>query len=313
LRSEHEGGSADADSKELQSLLEKVLIGQTLQEFLGVSESVENSLRSPVEVLRLRVRVAMDEEVRTAVCRSLVQVGGVVSVTFETEQIVVRVRAAELLGDPLFVEEICTTVEEQLLQSGACGGLEREPALVVPEGLQRGKPLELHEAKGRIHYTLQGLEPRSTDSDPEYLDDDDDVADADTRCMDKSCASGGGSHSDFPLESDDEPAYLDDSEDEAAEVGPDSSQASSLSARLGTSWSFFSHTGFFTGHRLQEYEDDPRIIARLRRANLRLERRRNEDQMRLRRVLSVITPLRTGTMADAAKRAEALYEIPGVE
>ena len=46
--------------------------------------------------------------------------------------------------------------------------------------------------------------------------------------------------------------------------------------------------GFFSAQRLREYEDDPRLVSRLHRAHLRLERRRQEDQRRLRHVLSVI-------------------------
>lgn len=285
LRSKAECGSADAEDRELQSLLEVVLGGGASQgshdsPSAAFRENVSNAQRSAGEVLRLRVRVAMDEQARSAVRSALVQVEGVVSVTFETDQILVGARAVEFSRDAVFVEDICTAVEDQLQYSGELGD---GTVLVVPDIQGGGLPLLIDEDS-----------TRGTDEEPEFLDDDeDDALDADTRNMGNSSAAGMRQASDcesdavVPGESENEPTYLDDSEDETFEGAQGSSKASSTRP-----WSFFSQTGFLSQQRLREYEDDPTITARLRRAQLRVERKRQEEQLRLHRVLSVITPLR---------------------
>merc|ERR1719498_1163007 len=115
-------------------------------------------------------------------------------------------------------------------------------------------------------------------------------------------------------EDEDEPGYIDDSEDEADEKAKSSLPSKS---HLGKTWSFFSPLGFISAQRLQEYEsvhDDPTLVARLHRAKLRLEKRRREEQIRLRRVLSVITPLRAAAVSDAVRQCrEASYDPRGVE
>jgi len=86
--------------------------------------------------------------------------------------------------------------------------------------------------------------------------------------------------------SEDEPAYLDDDADEEC--------AESYSFMELGQWSFLKHATF-NSQQLQEHEDDPTIVARLRKARQRLERRQNEDRSRISKLLSVITPLRAST------------------
>lgn len=151
----------------------------------------------------------------------------------------------------------------------------------------------------------------NSDDMPLYLDDDDDedAVAAGAAHMGGSLATGRMSLSSaLPLDCDDEPAYLDDSEDEASEMGMDSSLA-----QISKSWSIFSKSGFFTAQRLQEHLEDPTIVARLHRARLQKQRQRREDQIRIQRVLSVITPLRSATIAASVRCGEAGYETAGVE
>jgi len=314
LRSAEQRSRADADDKDLHSLLASVLEGAESQESHGSSGAVRGDsacslLRPAGEVVRLRARVPMDEQTRTAVRQALVRVGGVVSVTFEAlETIVVGARTLQLARDPVFVEDLCTNVEEQLLR---CGGLERGKVLVAPEVPRTGLALLVDQDS-----------VCSSEDEPEYIDDDDEDGTAGTVHVGSSCATSQ-KHVDTNHESssrlpedcdddDDEPTYLDDSEDEAPKPG----QARSIPASL-TTWSFFSApgaTGFFTAQRLKEYQDDPTLVARLHRAQTRLARRRQEEQTRLQRVLSVITPLRTHACSEAAKRgAVAFHEEAGVE
>lgn len=298
LQSEQKSGNVDDEDRELHSLLEALLSGDSNQtlaggEGKGVRQNVGRTLQTAGEVLHLRVCVTMDEHARTAVRQALVKLNGVVSVTFEKDQIVVSARSAALLCDAAFIEDICTAAEEQLV---TCLGYENRAVLVGPE-LQEGIKTLL-------------LDEESTCSSPLYVDDDAEEADGiEHACVGASATDGQSLEDDGECE--DEPLYLDDSdEEETTDIGQSASHAStSLSTRLATSWSFFSHTGFFSAQRLNEYEDDPTLVARLNRAHLRLERRRKEEQMRLSRVLSVITPLRAG----ASRRDGFVDEVPGVE
>lgn len=100
-----------------------------------------------------------------------------------------------------------------------------------------------------------------------------------------------------------EPAYLDDDDDE-----PEGGGANGFAGGPGGApgfarpgggaftgdpsvpqWSFFSQTNWMTGRRLQEFEDDPTIAARLAKAKQREEVRRNEDKSRLGRLGAWLT------------------------
>lgn len=292
-----QNGSADGDDKELQSLLAVVLGGDTAQERQTSPANVDKVLRPTAELLRLRVCVPVEEKVRDAIRQTLVQASGVLSVTFETDQIVVGARTPDLVQDPVFVEAICTAVEAQMPRRDDFNGGQ----VVVVSDAHRVYPAVIDADTASI-----------SDDEPLYLDDEDEEDDAEIADAGAACAaSSPRATEDEP----DEPAFFDDSEDEAEELNKASSQTCSLSTGFGTSWSFFSHTGFFSAQRLREYEDDPRLVSRLRRAHLRLERRRQEDQMRLRQVLSVITPLRTGRRRSLSMEsmAGAVYESDRIE
>jgi len=304
LRAARKQSGASADDKELYSLLVAVLEGNESQELPGAAGgvSVGSALRSAGEVVRLKSRIPLDEQAKTAVRQALVQVEGVVSVTFEAlETIVVGARTSELARDPTFVEDICTHVEGQLqhCEGHVCGKVLVTPATQVVD---------------------------LSDSEPEYMDDEDEDEDDDggnaqerpsvfTGQMPSACP-GNGSASGSPDDcDDDEPSYIDDSadEDEPEAEAPQPGQTPRQRGPLST-WCFFSSTtGFFTAQRISEYQDDPTLVARLRRAQIRLERRRKEEQSRLQRVLSVITPLRTRACSEAAKRGAVAFETPGVE
>lgn len=79
--------------------------------------------------------------------------------------------------------------------------------------------------------------------------------------------------------SDDEmPAYLDD-----AEEGDEERMAQ-----------LFERSAWWTlpGRRLQEFDDDPTLVARLRKARQKMEKKKQEEQSRVQRLFSIMTPLR---------------------
>lgn len=81
--------------------------------------------------------------------------------------------------------------------------------------------------------------------------------------------------------SDEEPTYLDDDEEEGDEQG---------SARRVPL--FERHAWLLVGRRLQEFDDDPTLVARLRKARQKMEKKKREEQSRVQRLFSIMTPLR---------------------
>jgi hypothetical protein len=297
------------------------------------AESRGDSVEPDAEVLRLKVRVAMDENARTAVRHALVQVGGVVSVTFEgTDRVVVRARIADLVHDHAFAENVCEAVEDKLLTLGA------------PR--QQGRNSVVPEMRGYVDSSDDESIPY-LDEPVLYLDDDEDgegcvmarklpdgsywaqiaklakgtaVDPTDgsqgtaVETTDGSQASQRNASTDSSVQDcDEEPQYLDESEEEVAEVAQRlSSGYPSIIPR--STWSFFSQDMWKIHRRIQEYDSDPTLAARLQRAQLRRQKRQQEEQMRLGRVLSAMTPLRATTMSEAVKQCrQAAYEPRGVE
>jgi len=311
--------TTDAVDAELNSLLATVLGDQDGQLPKVTEKDAKDVPRAPrgvPHVVRLNVCLDMDDTARTAVCQALddtartavrqalVQMGGVVSVTFETGhrslvssapfrnvspslQIVVGARGSELVSDPAFVEDIRTTAEEELRR---LGGTEHVKVSVA-SGMEDLVPTV---ASRRYSSGGSGNHGRCPDEE-----------DTHTNNFGQPETSPWNEGETVEDEEDDEPMYLDDSEDESPEALP---------TEFGKSFSFFSPAGLFlTSHRLQGFEEDPSLMARLQKARARCERRRLQEQMRLSRVLSVITPSRARAMAVAAERGTSAFEPPGVE
>jgi hypothetical protein len=293
LRRNQEVGSAEPEDMELLSLLEAFLDGRKASQepppFSGAVIPKGSTSRPSGEVLRLSVFTAMDQDTQTLLRQALVQINGVMSVAFETNQIVaIGARSVDLATDPTFAQDVSTAAAEALQ------GLKGDVGVAAAENAGCAR------APHQLPFGELEREATNSSDEPAYIDDDEDDNSPELVTHSTSSASG--------CKFNEDPSYLDDSEDEA---GPRGKRL--LPARPESKcWSFFSHAGFFSAQRLQEYEDDPTLVARLQRAHLRLEHRRREEQMRLQRVLKVITPLRSGARIDAVKHSE-YDEIPGVE
>lgn len=259
---------ADAEAVELHSLIKSMLGDEGIQcpsNSHGMPEgNGENTRRDGGDEIHIRVYVDLDEQRRASIRRSLIDIFGVVSITFESRRIVVRARTRELAKDAVLIEDICRTVEEQLRHAVGVG----HQKLLVEPVLATTKLLDDDD---------EDSSSSDSEDEPRYANDDDD-GDISPSAQIK-LVSGAEASSD-----DDEPLYLDDSEEEEAVEG------------CGTHYSFFGQRGwlYLTQRRIQQYEqEDPTLVARLRRAHLRSERRKREEEGRLRRLLAVITPLRT--------------------
>jgi len=81
-----------------------------------------------------------------------------------------------------------------------------------------------------------------------------------------------------------EPGYLDDDDDEVNEVNDVCAGNAAANGFVGQGppqWSFFAQTNWMTGRRVQEFDDDPTIAARLAKAKQRVAEReaeRREEQ-----------------------------------
>lgn len=84
-------------------------------------------------------------------------------------------------------------------------------------------------------------------------------------------------------EDDAEPAYLDDDEDELADdaAGEPGGRPGGGLGGQPQQWSFFSQNNWMTGRRVQEFNDDPTIVARLAKAKEREEERKRDEAGRI--------------------------------
>lgn len=239
----------DAEASELRLALACALGSNMAEGQIAPPVSDKSCSRSEV---RIQVqRISLSSEAKDAICRAIIAVGGVVSVTFEADTVVVCTRTPQLASDPIYVEDLCMTVEEYFANAGNTHAGSKP--LVTPLNSNRFDA---------------GSDTSEDSEEPAYLDEGD------------SDISGGAA---------DEPAYLDDDEDELVYL--DDEEDTDGKAWELKPWSFFNTSGWFA-QRLQEYEEDPTLVARLRKAQERMERRKREEKARVSRVLGVITPLR---------------------
>jgi len=179
--------TSSEEDAELHSLLATVLGDEDGQAQKVVDKLANDAPRAPREVVQLIVHVDMDEAARTAVRQALVQLEGVVSVTFELcptihvspQKIIVGARS-ELVSNPAFVENICTAAEEELQ---CLRGTEHRKALVVPDPYDPvGRRVRIHRSSTCGH-----------DKRLRYLDNDDEE-DTHANSLDQPQASPWNEH-----------------------------------------------------------------------------------------------------------------------
>mmetsp|Transcript_107324 Transcript_107324/g.206309 ORF Transcript_107324/g.206309 Transcript_107324/m.206309 type:complete len:354 (-) Transcript_107324:100-1161(-) len=258
----------DSEAIELRQVLASVIRevaieDQTTQSTPSKEKACHGDLRLQVRCTFLKSAAkdaCLNGTTKDAICRCVVEVAGVVSATFETHDVlVVCTRTPQLARDPVFVEDLCTIVEDYFSNSGKIS-LGSRP-LVTP------------------------LISGGLDGDSDTSDDGED---------DKSSmqSSEGPAYLD---NSDDDPVYLDDDPEEIT-CNESEKHPSQHSVFPMKPWSFFSRSSFNRSswfvQRLQELQEDPSLVARFRKAQQRLEERRREEKKRVNRLLAVITPLR---------------------
>mmetsp|Transcript_126421 Transcript_126421/g.236303 ORF Transcript_126421/g.236303 Transcript_126421/m.236303 type:complete len:325 (-) Transcript_126421:33-1007(-) len=193
---------------------------------VAASEAPVAAKSSEDEVAEVVLQVGADTDgaTKAKILEKVISISGVVSVTFELENVIVRARTQSIANDPTFAQDIKSVIQ------------------------------------------TQGLDCSSKDDGPPgpaVLDDDDDDA---------------------------EPAYLDDEDGAVEEITPAGMPGSSSgvggAGGAAPQWSFFSQSNWMTGRRVQEFDEDPTIAARLAKAKKRMEERRKEEESRLGRLSS---------------------------
>jgi len=235
------------------------------------------------------VKVGDDAEakLKAAILERVVAIAGVKCVTFEGPYVIVTPLSPAVAADAGFPLEILAAV-----RAAQPGGAADEAELVrVPGGSAGGGG---GGGGGSSSSACKAEEPAATAAATEPAST---LASAPASAATAAAAA-------MPAEEDEEdvePAYLDDDEDEddddasaapgnglagGAGRSPAASFGGGTVGAVGPNWSFFSQTHWISGRKMQEYDEDPTISARLAKAKQREEERRREEKSRLGKVSS---------------------------
>lgn len=183
--------------------------------------TAEQAGEEKVAEVVLQMGADTDSAIKAKILEKVISIAGVVSVTFEAANIIVKARTQTLADDPGFAQDIKSAIQTQGLD---CSPIESGAAA--------------------------------------FVDDDDDA----------------------------EPMYLDDEDGAVGEISavamPGSSSGAVGAGGAAPQWSFFSQSNWMTGRRVQEYDEDPTIAARLAKAKKRMEEKRKEQERGLGRLSS---------------------------
>jgi len=230
----------------------------------AASSAPKSSIEERGEVV-LKVGENADSKMKAGILERVVTLAGAMSVTFEGPYVIVSTRSPAIAQDAGFLAQLLTAVQKQGIEgvslvsaSGAGGG-------ALAAGSTEGA-----DTRGNTASTgLSSQSGKSEETEPVGVQDEED---------------------------DDEPAYLDDDDDEEDSIqGGGTAQGMPTGAPFGggqfvgpgaANWSFFSQQHWMTGRRLQEFDDDPTIAARLAKAKRREEEKKKEEKSRLGKIFS---------------------------
>eukprot|EP00927_Polykrikos_kofoidii_P077136 TRINITY_DN74110_c0_g1_i1.p1 TRINITY_DN74110_c0_g1~~TRINITY_DN74110_c0_g1_i1.p1 ORF type:complete len:384 (+),score=79.57 TRINITY_DN74110_c0_g1_i1:246-1397(+) len=293
-------GEATPEDEELRGLLKVMLAGpgpeagapgdnEKVNRTCEISTSMDRTGSIPAaatggteergEVV-IKVGEGTDGKVKAAILDQIVGLTGVVSVTFEGTYVIVNTRTKRTAADTEFLADLLTALK--------CQGV-HGAALVSANPLVAGPPPNNWGQKGG--YGTGGF----------------------TGCTGGGYADGGkgqytASNKAVPVvvDDDEEPGYLDDDEDEVIDAGIPGSGGAAGDAGMaqgningalggrpsglsGQQWSFFAQSNWMTGRRVQEFDDDPTIASRLRKAKQKDSDKRQAEKSRIGRLFSSLT------------------------
>lgn len=232
----------DVQYQEVVEILE-VILGEDPSVFRRrLSPRHKEGSGGPAGQVVLQVSQPLESDTRTALLPKVLQIDGVVSVTFEEGYIIVATRFVST-ADPGFLSKLLKVVSDQ--------------------GVHGANFFSVGEATGAVAatpFTASGAGSSSTSS--------------------TGIPTEADKEEDNPAQ---DPAYLDDPDPELKDRhGIDRGNASSsgyggeFQAAGLPQWTFFSQRNWMMERRLQEYEDDPTIAARL--ALRKKQQKKKEEQ-----------------------------------
>lgn len=266
-----EGGVASEDAAELLRLLAETLeqgdaersaqpasAGAASQAASATAEPVvAASAASSSKDTRGEVVLKMadpTDDTRATILAKVVSIAGVVSVAVEGPHVIVTTRTVEDAADPGFVKDLLGALSDQGVVGVTVG--QASPSSPTRAGSSADAAPGAQSAATAAATPAEG---ELDEQEPSFLDDDEGP----------------------------EPAYLDDEEDATGPVqtaGGIGGAPLTVGVGPNAQWSFFSQSNWMTGRRMQEFDDDPTIAARLAKAKQRQEERRKEEESKIGRV-----------------------------
>lgn len=270
-----DAGAAEQDVLELRALLAEVLVAAGVEAAAVPAEvvaSAEQKVDGRGEVV---LRVGERCENRASILEAVVKVPGVVSVTLEGDHVVVNTRTRALATDSAFMFDLLKAVREQ------ANGQKVEVVRGAAPGQGGGAAPGQSGVDDTEPQSAKVDAPTADDTEPQYLDDDDE--DEVVLSMESPGATAGspfapgmgmGGLGGMGM----------------GGMGGMGGTPGGLGALGGApgqpQWSFFSQNTWMTGRRVQEFQDDPAIAARLARVKEREDARKAEEQSRLSKITS---------------------------
>jgi len=240
----------DADSKEAFRLYEKILSRiEGWEVARTIEEEDEPIKRKPKErtgqvVLKTPIQKE-DQELRDSLLTKVVSLPDVQSSTFEGDFIIVITQSLAVADDAMFLADLLNVIKEQGVHGVSLVGS------MIPHLGASALPSS----------AIGGSSATSSTAMPTELEKDEDEDKAD----------------------DEQPAgYLDDMPCEGqglSEQPPTQGQGE----KAVPHWSFFSQQSWIDARRMQEWEDDPTIAARLAKKKMEMQKKREEDERRFSR------------------------------
>lgn len=263
-------GSADADGEELCGLLKELLSQEATPapatpQHRPTTYDGDGGTRGEV-VLKVGGG-ADDSKVKAAILEKVVTLPGVVSITFEGAFVIVSTRSAETAADASFLADLLVMFREQGIQGVSL--------------VNTGAPSPMKSPGGNLLPPAEGGSAAAGSTA------------AGSTAPGPSASSGAEQHTLSDDEDDgEEPAYLDDEEEEegaGSPMGGGMGKGPPGGPGGAAHWSFFAQSNWMTGRRMQEFGDDPTIAARLAKAKVRAEEKRQEEKSRIGRLTGWLT------------------------
>jgi len=291
-----ENSTADADAQEFRELLDDILgeapkkpsnsTSTSSAAAAAATEPPTRSVRAEQGEVVLKVNGDTDGKVKAVILEKVVKIAGVVSVTFEGCFVVVNTRSADLAADAGFLADLLSAIKAQgiqgvtLVNTGAPSGVAMA-AMASHNAADATPPTASASSSAPAPTYPDEAGDDDYGADPGYLDDDEDdvVVSSGPPPGAGGAGVGVGIGAGFAGG-----GYPGGGMPGAAFGGMPGAGMGGAGRGLGgvpPNWSFFSQSHWMAGRRMQQFDDDPSIGARLAKAKQREKEKREEEKSKL--------------------------------